>query len=163
MQFLPLLLVCLFRTMSWKHINSNVILGSFRGIQLPTKSENEKSDQDKSQKASEGEEQGRDNKVKSVKKKRKQRGESVEDGEQPGPSCPQTPPQRRKTRKISYCEFFSPIFSSILGGWMYRSYAIIIIKKKKHIPVHGCLSLIQKRSVKYVKIRVHIFISQLPP
>lgn len=83
-------------------LHKSLMDGSFRGIQLPTKSENEKSDQDKSQKASEGEEQGRENKVKSVKKKRKQRGESVEDGEQPGPSCPQTPPQRRKTRKISY-------------------------------------------------------------
>lgn len=129
MQFLPLLLGCLFRTMSWKHINSNVILGSFRGIQLPTKSESEKSEQEKSQKASEGEEQGRENRVKSVKKKRKQRGESVEDGEQPGPSCPQTPAQRRTKRRISYCEFFCPIFSSVLGAWMYRSYAIIKIKK----------------------------------
>lgn len=163
MQFLPLLLGCLFRTMSWKHINSNVILGSFRDI-LPKKSKNEKSDQEKSQKASEGEEQGRDNMVESVKKKRKQRGESVEDGEQPGPSCPQTPPRRTK-RKISYCEFFSPISSSVLRAWMNRSYAIIIIKKT-HIPVHGCLSLIQKRSVNKqcnVNIRVHIFISQLPP
>lgn len=92
-------------------MNSNAVLGSFYDMQLPAKLENEKSNQEKSQKASEGERQGDGDTVKSVKKKRKQRGESIEDGELPGPSCPQTTPQRRKKRKLSYCEFFSPIFS----------------------------------------------------
>lgn len=80
------------------------ILGSFRNILLPAEVESEKSDQGKSQKASEGDEQKGKNEAKSVKK-RKQRGECVEDGEQPGPSCPQTPAKGTKKRKLSYCEF----------------------------------------------------------
>lgn len=109
LQFLPFLSGCLFITLSWKHIHCNVILGSFRDM-LPAKLANEKSNQEKSQKASEGEEQGRETKGKSVKK-RKQMGESAEDGEQPGPSRPQTPPQRRTKRNISYCEYFNAIIS----------------------------------------------------
>lgn len=86
--------------------------GSVHDTLLPAKVESEKSGQEKSQKASEGDEQRGENKAKSVKKKRKQRSECVEDGEQPGPSCPQTPAQRTKKRKLRYCEFVCLFFFS---------------------------------------------------
>lgn len=99
--------------------------GSVHDTLLPAKVESEKSGQEKSQKASEGDEQRGENKAKSVKKKRKQRSECVEDGEQPGPSCPQTPAQRTKKRKLRYCEFFSAMFLlNYFKALIYQSCAV---------------------------------------
>lgn len=93
-------------------MNGHVITGSFRfGFQVPEKLENEKKDQEKSRKPSENEERG-EQKINSVKK-RKQRDESMcdnsEDEEQPGPSCPVTRAQKRKSRKITFCKLLPPL------------------------------------------------------
>ncbi|XP_075879870.1 autoimmune regulator-like [Nelusetta ayraudi] len=112
-------------------LRNSLMDGSFRGIQLPTKSESEKSEQEKSQKASEGEEQGRENRVKSVKKKRKQRGESVEDGEQPGPSCPQTPAQRRTKRRISYSSPLKKGEKTNIWEWPLYKYQLPVTCKRQ--------------------------------
>lgn len=144
-QLHSILLGSLFNALSWECIHSNAILGSFHfDIQLPAKSENEKTDQDKSQEAAEGEERGGEGEVKSAKKKRKRRDLSAEDGEQPGPSCPQSPVQRRSRRKISYCEFFSPIFLKYIYRYIFST-MIVLYAIKKQIPVYERSPLIQTR------------------